>query len=73
MPNRMVAGCHQRAHSILRTLAAIALAGAALSLAGPVHAEDTYGGEELSVTDFAEPRVVSFLPGGVDETWIVAF
>lgn len=63
--------------STLRTLAAIALAGAALSLAGPAHADDIH---DLSVTDesSAAPRfhdvgTASFLPGVVDESWIVAF
>ncbi|MCZ1003282.1 hypothetical protein O1M63_43575 [Streptomyces mirabilis] len=74
----------------MRTLAAIALAGAALSLAGPAHADGILDASAQKVlpTDIYKPTlpaseqdgvkfhnvdVVSFLPGVVDETWIVAF
>ncbi|KUM91068.1 hypothetical protein AQI88_38705 [Streptomyces cellostaticus] len=70
----------------------MALAGAALSLAGPAHADGidprARGGQKVLPIDIYKPflpaaeqdgvkfhnvKVVSFLPGVVDETWIVAF
>ncbi|MCP3757991.1 hypothetical protein ACFRJ1_21260 [Streptomyces sp. NPDC056773] len=58
----------------LRTLAALALAGAALSLAGPAHADVTDGSnadgfQSLSVMDDSS-STRNFAPGALDESWI---
>ncbi|MEV4502563.1 hypothetical protein [Streptomyces klenkii] len=55
---------------ISRTLAAVVLAGAALALAGPAHADDHSPTEGVR---FVNLDALSFLPGVVDETWIVVF
>lgn len=58
----------------MRTLAALALAGAALSPAGPAHADVTDGS---NADGFQSPSVMddssstrNFVPGALDESWI---
>ncbi|MFE0702143.1 hypothetical protein [Streptomyces sp. NPDC058872] len=57
---------------LVRAFAALALSGAVLSPAGPARA-DALSGLDDQESSVSGRSVVSFLPGVVDETWIVSF